>query len=111
VRHYNQRRTHSALGNRPPIDRVREVTGLDSYDGQYRLVRTGNSSFRFRVSLENYDLRNNKWDYTGPAWPGPSDPNNPNWPAVTRGNEGLQSYVRAVIYVRKQDASESYWWT
>jgi len=30
VRHYNQRRTHSALGNRPPIDRVREVTGLDS---------------------------------------------------------------------------------
>jgi transposase InsO family protein len=30
VRHYNQRRTHSALGNRPPIERVREVTGLDS---------------------------------------------------------------------------------
>ena len=30
VRHYNERRTHSALGNRPPIDRVREVTGLDS---------------------------------------------------------------------------------
>jgi transposase InsO family protein len=29
VRHYNQRRTHSALGNRPPIERVREVTGLD----------------------------------------------------------------------------------
>jgi len=29
VRHYNERRTHSALGNRPPIDRVREVTGLD----------------------------------------------------------------------------------
>jgi transposase InsO family protein len=30
VRHYNERRTHSALGNRPPIDRVREVTGLDN---------------------------------------------------------------------------------
>ena len=30
VRHYNERRTHSALGNRPPIDRVREVTGLDT---------------------------------------------------------------------------------
>ena len=30
VRHYNEQRTHSALGNRPPIDRVREVTGLDS---------------------------------------------------------------------------------
>ncbi len=30
VRHYNERRTHSALSNRPPIDRVREVTGLDS---------------------------------------------------------------------------------
>ena len=30
VRHYNQRRTHSALGNRPPLTRVREVTGLDS---------------------------------------------------------------------------------
>jgi transposase InsO family protein len=30
VRHYNERRTHSALGNRPPIERVREVTGLDS---------------------------------------------------------------------------------
>jgi len=30
VRHYNERRTHSALGNRPPIKRVREVTGLDS---------------------------------------------------------------------------------
>ena len=29
VRHYNERRTHSALGNRPPINRVREVTGLD----------------------------------------------------------------------------------
>ena len=30
VRHYNERRTHSALGNRPPLARVREVTGLDS---------------------------------------------------------------------------------
>ena len=30
VRHYNERRTHSALGNRPPIDRVREVTGLNT---------------------------------------------------------------------------------
>jgi transposase InsO family protein len=30
VRHYNERRTHSALGNRPPIHRVRDVTGLDS---------------------------------------------------------------------------------
>ena len=30
VRHYNERRTHSALGDRPPIERVREVTGLDS---------------------------------------------------------------------------------
>ncbi|HET6869287.1 MAG TPA: IS481 family transposase, partial [Solirubrobacteraceae bacterium] len=30
VRHYNERRTHSALGNHPPIDRVREVTGLNS---------------------------------------------------------------------------------
>jgi transposase InsO family protein len=30
VRHYNERRTHSALSNRPPIDRVRKVTGLDS---------------------------------------------------------------------------------
>jgi hypothetical protein len=29
VRHYNQRRTHSALGNRPPLHRVREVTGLN----------------------------------------------------------------------------------
>ena len=27
VRHYNQRRTHSALGNRPPIHRLREATG------------------------------------------------------------------------------------
>jgi transposase InsO family protein len=25
--HYNERRTHSALGNRPPMSRVREVTG------------------------------------------------------------------------------------
>jgi transposase InsO family protein len=30
MRHYNERRTHSALGNRPPIQRVREVTGLNS---------------------------------------------------------------------------------
>jgi transposase InsO family protein len=30
VRHYNERRTHSALGNRPPIERVRDVTGLDT---------------------------------------------------------------------------------
>ena len=28
--HYNERRTHSALGNRPPIQRVREVTGLNT---------------------------------------------------------------------------------
>ncbi len=25
VRHYNEQRTHSALGNRPPLTRVREV--------------------------------------------------------------------------------------
>jgi transposase InsO family protein len=30
LRHYNERRTHSALGNRPPLARVREVTGLNS---------------------------------------------------------------------------------
>ena len=30
VRHYNERRTHSALGNHPPLHRVREVTGLNS---------------------------------------------------------------------------------
>jgi len=30
VNHYNGRRTHSALGNRTPLDRVREVTGLNS---------------------------------------------------------------------------------
>ena len=30
LRHYNERRTHSVLGNRPPIPRVREVTGLNS---------------------------------------------------------------------------------
>src|SRR5215210_3508534 len=30
LRHYNERRTHSALGNRPPIQRVRDVTGLNS---------------------------------------------------------------------------------
>jgi len=29
TRHYNERRTHSALGNRPPIDRVRNVLGRD----------------------------------------------------------------------------------
>jgi transposase InsO family protein len=27
VNHYNERRTHGALGNRPPLARVREVTG------------------------------------------------------------------------------------
>ena len=30
ITHYNERRTHSALSNRPPIQRVREVTGLNS---------------------------------------------------------------------------------
>jgi transposase InsO family protein len=30
VRHYNERRTHSALGNRTPRTRVREVTGLNT---------------------------------------------------------------------------------
>ena len=30
VRHYNERRTHSALSNRTPLTRVREVTGLDT---------------------------------------------------------------------------------
>ena len=29
TRHYNERRTHTALGNRPPIDRVRNVLGRD----------------------------------------------------------------------------------
>jgi len=29
VNHYNERRSHSALGNRPPLARVREVTGLN----------------------------------------------------------------------------------
>jgi transposase InsO family protein len=30
VAHYNQRRSHSALGNRPPLQRIREVSGLDT---------------------------------------------------------------------------------
>ena len=30
TRHYNERRTHSALGNRPPTERVRNVLGLNS---------------------------------------------------------------------------------
>ena len=30
VNHYNESRSHSALGNRPPLARVREVTGFDS---------------------------------------------------------------------------------
>jgi transposase InsO family protein len=30
VRHYNEQRTHSALSNRPPLHRVREVTGLNT---------------------------------------------------------------------------------
>jgi transposase InsO family protein len=30
VRHYNERRTHSALANRPPLTRVQEVTGHNS---------------------------------------------------------------------------------
>jgi transposase InsO family protein len=30
IDHYNERRTHSALGNRPPRARVREVLGFDS---------------------------------------------------------------------------------
>jgi len=30
VGHYNERRSHSALGNRPPLQRIREVSGLNS---------------------------------------------------------------------------------
>jgi transposase InsO family protein len=30
IRHYNERRTHSALGDRPPRERVRDVLGFDS---------------------------------------------------------------------------------
>ena len=30
INHYNERRTHSALGSRPPRHRVRDVLGLDS---------------------------------------------------------------------------------
>ena len=30
INHYNERRTHSALGNRPPRQRVRDVLGPDS---------------------------------------------------------------------------------
>ena len=29
VAHYNQRRSHSALNNRPPLERIREVSGLN----------------------------------------------------------------------------------
>jgi transposase InsO family protein len=29
LNHYNERRTHSAIGNRPPLARVRDVIGLD----------------------------------------------------------------------------------
>jgi transposase InsO family protein len=30
IDHYNERRSHSALGDRPPIERVRDVLGFDS---------------------------------------------------------------------------------
>ncbi len=30
INHYNERRTHTALGNRPPRHRVRDLLGLDS---------------------------------------------------------------------------------
>jgi len=30
IEHYNERRSHSALGNRPPIERVRDVSGFDT---------------------------------------------------------------------------------
>ena len=30
LRHYNEQRTHSALNNRPPLQRVRDVTGLNT---------------------------------------------------------------------------------
>jgi transposase InsO family protein len=30
IRHYNERRSHSALGHRPPMKRVRDVLGFDS---------------------------------------------------------------------------------
>jgi len=30
VDHYNERRSHSALANRPPLQRIREVSGLNS---------------------------------------------------------------------------------
>ena len=30
INHYNERRTHTALGNRPPRQRVRDVLGPDS---------------------------------------------------------------------------------
>jgi len=30
LRHYNERRSHSALGNRPPMARVRDVLGFNS---------------------------------------------------------------------------------
>jgi hypothetical protein len=31
LEHYNHRRPHSAIGNRPPINRVRNVQRQDSY--------------------------------------------------------------------------------
>lgn len=30
IDHYNERRSHSALGNRPPMERVRDVLGFDT---------------------------------------------------------------------------------
>jgi transposase InsO family protein len=30
VAHYNERRSHSALGDRPPLERIREVSGLNT---------------------------------------------------------------------------------
>jgi transposase InsO family protein len=50
VRHYNEQRTHSALGNRPPIQRVREVTGLNSY------AASGTSVSNAQVSGSWYDV-------------------------------------------------------
>nr|MBA3264405.1 transposase [Thermoleophilaceae bacterium] len=30
LEHYNERRRHSAIGNRPPISRVRDLLGQDT---------------------------------------------------------------------------------
>ena len=78
----------------------------------YRHVRTGNSTFELRATLQNYDLRAGKHEFsTGPRWDAPVDTfRQPGYNAITASLGPFRNYVRGALFVRPVPMDETYWW-